>query len=249
MIVFPAIDIQGGRAVRLRQGVKEDSTAYFDDPVEAALKWRSEGAEYLHVVDLDGAFSGETRNADIVAKICKAVGIPVQIGGGVRSEETIKKYLAAGAARVIIGSKAVEDEAFITAMAQKYGAQLAVSIDAKGDVVATRGWVSGSDKKVLPFAQFLLGIGIETIVYTDISRDGMLTGPNMEMMAKLQALPGIKLIASGGMSCIADLQNLQRLGVYGAITGKALYEGKITMAEIRSLGGKKDAGEANCTLP
>ncbi len=248
MIVFPAIDIQGGRAVRLRQGIKEDSTAYFDDPVEAALKWRGEGAEYLHVVDLDGAFSGETQNADIVAQICKAVGIPVQIGGGVRSEEIIKKYLAAGAARVIIGSKAVEDEAFITAMAQKYGSQLAVSIDAKGDVVATRGWVSGSDKKVLPFAQFLLGIGIETIVYTDISRDGMLTGPNMEMLAKLQALLGIKLIASGGMSCIADLQNLQRLGVYGAITGKALYEGKITMAEIKSLGGKKDAGEANCAL-
>lgn len=248
MIVFPAIDIQGGHAVRLRQGVKEDSTAYFDDPVEAALKWRSEGAEYLHVVDLDGAFSGETQNADIVAQICKAVGIPVQIGGGVRSEEIIKKYLAAGAARVIIGSKAVEDEAFITAMAQKYGSQLAVSIDAKGDDVATRGWVSGSDKKVLPFAQFLLDIGIETIVYTDISRDGMLTGPNMEMLAKLQALPGIKLIASGGMSCIADLQNLQRLGVYGAITGKALYEGKITMAEIKSLGGKKDAGEANCAL-
>ncbi len=249
MIVFPAIDIQGGKAVRLRQGVKNDSTAYFDDPVEAAVKWYSEGAEYLHVVDLDGAFSGETRNADIVAGICKAVKIPVQIGGGVRSEETIKKYLAAGAARVIVGSKAVEDENFITAMAQKYGEQLAVSIDAKSDVVATRGWVSGSDKKVLPFAEFLLGTGIETIVYTDISRDGMLTGPNMEMLAKLQALPGIKLIASGGMSCIDDLRNLQRLGVYGAITGKALYEGKITMAEIKSLGGTENAGKTDCALP
>ena len=242
MIVFPAIDIQGGRAVRLRQGVKEDSTAYFDDPVDAALKWYNEGAEYLHVVDLDGAFSGQTCNAGIVEKICRAVKVPVQVGGGIRSEETINTYLQAGVSRVIIGSKAVEDEAFIRSMAAKYGAKLAVSIDAKGDTVATRGWVAGSDKKVLPFAEFLLSIGISTIVYTDISRDGMLTGPNMEMMAELQKLPGIQLIASGGMSCIEDLQNLQRLGVYGAITGKALYEGKITMDEIKALGGTQNAG-------
>lgn len=237
MIVFPAIDIQGGHAVRLRQGVKEDSTTYFDDPVEAAKTWRDEGAVYLHVVDLDGAFSGSRCNADIIGRICNTVDIPVQVGGGIRSEEAIRAYLDAGVSRVIIGSKAVEDEGFITEMAKKYGSSLAVSIDAKGDVVATRGWVDGSDKKVLPFAQFLLSIGIRTIVYTDISRDGMLTGPNMDMLQQLQQLPLIRLIASGGMSSIADLKKLQAMNVYGAITGKALYEGRITMEEIRGLGG------------
>ncbi len=236
MIVFPAIDIQNGRAVRLRQGVKDDSTAYFDNPVDAALKWAGEGAAYLHVVDLDGAFSGKTPNADIIGSICRAVDVPVQVGGGIRSEETIKTYLQAGVSRVIIGSKAVEDEGFIREMAEKYGSALAVSLDAKGDTVVTRGWVEGSDKKVLPFAEFLLSIGIKTIIYTDVSRDGMLTGPNVEMLAQLQKLVGINLIASGGMSCIDDLKKLKAMGVYGAITGKALYEGKITMAEIKNLG-------------
>ena len=237
MIVFPAIDIQNGHVVRLRQGVKDDSTTYFENPVDAAVKWCDEGAMFLHVVDLDGAFSGTLTNASIIGDICEAVDIPVEVGGGIRSEEAIETYLEAGVNRVIIGSKAVEDPKFITAMAKKYGSSLAVSIDAKGDVVATRGWVDGSDKKVLPFAQSMLDIGINTLVYTDISRDGMLTGPNFEMLSQLQQLPFIRLIASGGMSSIDDLKKLQAMGVYGAITGKALYEGKITMAEIRALGG------------
>ena len=238
MIVFPAIDIQGGKVVRLRQGVKEDSTTYFDDPVKTAVKWRDEGAMFLHVVDLDGAFSGNRRNADVIGRICDTVDIPVQVGGGIRSEEAIATYLEEGVNRVIIGSKAVEDEAFTRQMAKKYGSELVVSIDAKGDTVATRGWVEGSDKKVLPFASFLISIGLRTIVYTDISRDGMLTGPNLDMMEQLQHLPYIRLIASGGISSIEDLKTLQDMGVYGAITGKALYEGRITMEQIRSLGGQ-----------
>jgi phosphoribosylformimino-5-aminoimidazole carboxamide ribotide isomerase len=143
--------------------------------------------------------------------------------------------LNSGVQRVVIGSMAVEDEGFITAMAMQFGNKLAVSVDAKGDMVATRGWVGDSDKSVIPFVQFLLSIGITTIVYTDISRDGMLSGPNMDMMAQLQALPQIQLIASGGVSGIDDLRALQQLGVYGAITGKALYEGKVTMEEINTL--------------
>lgn len=237
MIVFPAIDIQDGHVVRLRQGIKEDSTTYDDDPVKVAVKWRDEGAMFLHVVDLDGAFSGDRCNAAVIEEICDAVDIPVQVGGGIRSEEAIETYLEAGVNRVIIGSKAVEDEAFITAMAKTYGSSLAVSIDAKGNMVATRGWVGGSDKEVLSFASFLLTIGVRTIIYTDISRDGMLTGPNMDMMMLLQRLPYIRLIASGGVSSIDDLKQLQQLNLYGAITGKALYEGKITMAQIRTLGG------------
>ena len=168
--------------------------------LSACVKWCDEGAMFLHVVDLDGAFSGKLTNASIIGDICEAVDIPVEVGGGIRSEEAIETYLEAGVNRVIIGSKAVEDPEFITAMAKKYGSSLAVSIDAKGDVV-------------------------------------MLTGPNFEMLSQLQQLPFIRLIASGGMSSIADLKKLQAMGVYGAITGKALYEGKITMAEIRALGG------------
>ena len=227
MIVLPAIDIQGGHAVRLRQGVESDSTKYFDDPVEAALQWAEGGAQFLHVVDLDGAFTGSRCNAQVIGKICDAVDI--------RSEEAITAYLDQGVARVIIGSKAAEDEAFIREMAKKYGSELVVSIDAKGDTVTTKGWVAGSDKKVLPFASFLISIGLRTLVYTDISRDGMLTGPNFSMLEQLQRLPYIRLIASGGMSSIDDLKTLQAMGIYGAITGKALYEGRITMEQIREL--------------
>ena len=229
MIVFPAIDIQNGHAVRLRQGVKEDSTTYFADPVEAAVKWCDEGALFLHVVDLDGAFSGSRCNAEIIGRICDAVDIPVEVGGGIRSEEAIQSYLNVGVNRVIIGSKAVEDEAFITKMAQKYGSSLAVSIDAKGDVVATRGWVDGSDKKVLPFAQFLLSIGIQTIIYTDISRDGAMRGTNRQLYADLSRRYDMDFIASGGVSSLDDVIALRDLNVYGAIIGKAYYTGAIDL--------------------
>ena len=235
MIVFPAIDIQGGRAVRLRQGVKDDSTTYFKDPVEAARKWAQEGALYLHVVDLDAAFSGSLCNTETIAHICRAVSIPVEAGGGIRSEEAIRTCLDSGVSRAIIGSRAVVDRPFITAMAAKYGSRIAVSVDARDDMVATQGWVDNSGASVLPFVKFLLSIGIRTIVYTDISRDGMLQGPNLVMMEQLQQLPGIRLIASGGVSGIDDLKALKQLGVYGAITGKALYEGKVTMKEINAL--------------
>lgn len=238
MIVLPAIDIQNGRAVRLRQGVETESTTYFDDPVEAALKWTTEGAAYLHIVDLDGAFKGKRSNATIIGEICKSISIPVEVGGGIRSEQDILTYLEAGVSRVILGSKAAEDDEWTTEMAKKYASQLVVSIDAKGDTVTTRGWVDKSTKKVLPFATSLLDRGIRTIVYTDISRDGMLSGPNFDMLGRLQELSHIQLIASGGISGIEDLKALQHMGIYGAITGKALYEGLLTMEEIRSLRGK-----------
>ena len=237
MIILPAIDIQNGHAVRLRQGVEQDSKTYYDDHVEAAVKWCNEGAMFLHIVDLDGAFHGNLRNAKIIEDICDSIDIPVEVGGGIRTEEAINTYLECGVSRVIIGSKAVEDEAFTRSMAEKYASELVVSIDAKGDTVVTHGWVDGSDKKVLPFAAELMDMGLRTIVYTDVSRDGMLTGPNFEMLGQLQQLPFIRLIASGGISSVEDLKKLNALGLYGAITGKALYEGKITMDDIRQLGG------------
>lgn len=188
------------------------------------------------MVDLDGAFKGGGVNTDIIRAMCKAVSIPIEVGGGIRTEEAIKAHLENGVYRVIIGSKAVASPYFAIQAAKKYGAEhIAVSVDAHGDTVATHGWVDGSSQKVLPFVKTLLDNGVNTIVYTDISRDGMLSGPNMEMMEKLQSLPGIHLIASGGVSSAEDLRNLSKLGVYGAITGKALYEEKVTMEEIREI--------------
>lgn len=176
MIVFPAIDIQNGRVVRLRQGVAGAGKEYFEDPVEAARKWCDEGALFLHVVDLDGAFAGEPKNRNIIRRICESVEIPVEVGGGIRTEEDIEEYLNNGVSRVILGSKAAEDQHFLVEAARQYASSLAVSLDARNDVVATHGWVDGSDKKVIPFALFLLSIGIRTLIYTDIRRDGMLTG-------------------------------------------------------------------------
>lgn len=233
MKIFPAIDIEDGHCVRLKQGKISDLTVYGDDPVKMALKWESLGAKYLHVVDLDGAFKGNGVNTEVIHRICQAVKIPVEVGGGIRTEQAIQQHIENGVWRVIIGSKAVASPYFAIQAAKKYGAdRIAVSVDAHGDTVATNGWVDGSRQKVLPFVKTLLENGVHTIVYTDISRDGMLNGPNFEMMGKLQALPEIHLIASGGVSCADDLRKLSLMGVYGAITGKALYEEKVSMEEI-----------------
>ena len=233
MKIFPAIDIEDGHCVRLKQGKIQDITVYGKDPVEMALKWQNLGAKYLHVVDLDGAFKGGGMNTEVIHDMCRKLSIPIEVGGGIRTEEAIKKHLENGVDRVIIGSKAVASPYFAIQAAKKYGSDhIAVSVDAHGDTVATHGWVDGSKQKVLPFVKTLLEHGVNTIVYTDISRDGMLSGPNFEMMETLQSLEGIHLIASGGVSCAEDLRKLSAMGVYGAITGKALYEGKVTMKEI-----------------
>lgn len=240
MIIFPAIDIQGGNCVRLKKGVASDSTIYGRDPVDMAKKWEREGAQYLHVVDLDGAFQGSGQNTEAIRKICKALSIPVEVGGGIRTEDAVKAHLANGVRRVIIGSAAVENPSFAIEMAKTYGKdRVAVSIDAKGNMATTHGWVDGSGKEVLSFASQLVEAGVSTIIYTDISRDGMLTGPNFDMLGKLQDIPGISLIASGGMSCAGDLRKLKAMHLYGAICGKALYEGKVTMEEIRDIQGNE----------
>lgn len=236
MIIFPAIDIQKGQCVRLRKGIADDVTVYGKDPAAMAKKWEAEGAKYLHVVDLDGAFAGGGQNTDAIRAICRAIAIPVEVGGGIRDEAAVKAHLESGVARVIIGSAAVEHPEFAVEMAKKYGAgHIAVSIDAKGDMATTHGWVDGSGKEVLPFAEELVKAGVTTIIYTDISRDGMLTGPNFEMLGKLQKISGISLVASGGMSAPADLEQLSAMGLYGAICGKALYENKVTMEDIRRI--------------
>ncbi len=236
MIILPAIDIQNGQCVRLRQGDAKEATVYGSSPEAMAVKWEMEGARYLHVVDLDGAFRGSAVNRRAVEAICHATAIPVEVGGGIRTEEDVEAYLALGASRVILGSAAIEKEGFAAAMAKKYGpSRVAVSIDARGDVAASHGWTDGSGKKVIPFAEELVRSGVSTIIYTDISRDGMLTGPNFAMMEQLNRILGISLIASGGMAEAGDLQRLAAMGVWGAICGKALYEGRITMEDIRKI--------------
>lgn len=238
MIVLPAIDIKGGKCVRLKQGLIDQETAYYDDPVFVAKMWQEKGAEYLHVVDLDGAFNGSEINLSIVKSIVESVSIPVEIGGGIRTIDTIVRYLELGVDRVILGTKAVENIDFVKEVCALYPNKIAVSVDAKGDFVAIKGWVETSDAEVLPFCEKLKAAGVSTIVYTDISRDGMLSGPNLEMLKKLNETLQINIIASGGVANIKNIEDLRLLNLYGAITGKALYEGTLTMEEILSLDEK-----------
>ncbi|MBF7096110.1 1-(5-phosphoribosyl)-5-[(5-phosphoribosylamino)methylideneamino]imidazole-4-carboxamide isomerase [Alkalibacter mobilis] len=238
MIVLPAIDIKNGKCVRLKQGLIDQETAYYDDPVFVAKMWEEKGAKYLHVVDLDGAFTGQQTNMDLVKNIVESIKIPVEIGGGIRTLETVEKYLESGVDRVILGTSAVENIDFVRDLCEKFPGKIAVSVDAKGDYVAIKGWVETSDTKVMPFCESLKNAGVKTIVYTDISRDGMLSGPNLEMLDLLNKSLGIDIIASGGVASIKNIEDLSNLGLYGAITGKALYEGTLTMEEINALSGK-----------
>ena len=232
MKIFPAIDMIGGSAVRLLQGDYDKKTVYSDSPADVAEKFAEAGAGYLHLVDLDGAREGSPANFETVREICRRVDMYVEIGGGIRDEERIVSYLEAGVDRVILGTIAVKDRAFLEAMTKRYGDKIAVGVDARDGLVAVSGWEETTAVDAFAFCQYLAGIGVQQVIYTDISRDGMLVGPNFDMMAKLQSLPGIHLVASGGVSSADDLRKLSDMGVYAAITGKALYEGKVTMKEI-----------------
>lgn len=235
MIVLPAIDIRKGKCVRLQQGLFDQETSYYEDPVYVAKMWEEKGAKYLHIVDLDGAQQGVGANFSILKSIINSISIPVEIGGGIRSLVAVKSYLDIGVDRVILGTKAIEDLDFIQGLCSDYGDKIAVSVDAKGDYVAIKGWVETSTIKTLPFCQDLVGAGVRTIIYTDISRDGMLTGPNLQMLKRLKDALDVHIIASGGVASIKNLQDLMKLDLYGAIVGKALYEGTLTMDEIRLL--------------
>ncbi len=236
MQLFPAIDLRGGQVVRLTQGDYDRMTVYGQDPCAQARSFVAAGAKNLHVVDLDGAKDGTLSNYDTIAALAKQGGLYIEVGGGIRTEKDVENCFALGAARVILGSAAIENPGFAADMAAKYGAdRVAVSLDARGDQVASHGWTDSTGRAVLPFAEELVKSGVSVIVYTAISRDGMLTGPNFDMLGKLNAIPGISLIASGGMAAPDDLRRLSGMGLYGAICGKALYENKITMDDIRNI--------------
>ncbi|MGD9568126.1 MAG: 1-(5-phosphoribosyl)-5-[(5-phosphoribosylamino)methylideneamino]imidazole-4-carboxamide isomerase [Sedimentibacter sp.] len=227
MILFPAIDIKDNKCVRLTQGKFDQVNVYSGDPVEMAKKWEDMGAEYLHVVDLDGAKDEGFQNRKSIEKIAKAIKIPMQTGGGIRSEERIKSLLEIGVDRVIVGTMAIEQQELLTALASVYKKHLAVSIDALNGKVATRGWQNVGNVDSIEICKFLESIGIETLVYTDISKDGMLSGPNFSVYEELSRKTNINIIASGGVTTLDDIKKLNSMSMYGAIIGKALYDNKL----------------------
>jgi phosphoribosylformimino-5-aminoimidazole carboxamide ribotide isomerase len=231
MIIYPAIDIMGGRCVRLVQGRFSDETVYSDHPVEMALKFEQMGAQYIHVVDLDGARLGRPQNTAIISEMAVNLGIPVQLGGGIRSIETIEIILCKGIERVILGTSAVNDPELVKTAVRSFGNNLAVAIDAKDEMVAIEGWAKTSEFTAVGFARKMEELGARVIIYTDISRDGTLTGPNLRAMEEMVKAVGIDVIASGGVTSKQDIKDLKNIGVAGAIVGKALYTGDIDLRE------------------
>lgn len=238
MILLPAIDLMGGQVVRLRQGKASEKTVYSNDPAAFAKKWADEGGDFLHIVDLDAAFTGISQNLEAVRAITATAGIPCELGGGMRNEEAIARAFDAGVARVVIGTRAAESVDFVAAMAAKFGGErIAVGIDARNGEVSVKGWTEGSGVKAIDLALQVEAAGAGTIIYTDIATDGMLTGPNFDEMERLLGRLKCQLIASGGVSCAEDVLRLNRMkGLYGTIMGKALYDERIDLpALVREL--------------
>jgi len=232
LIPIPAIDLLDGRCVRLAQGDYDRETVYGDDPVAMALRWQAEGATRLHLVDLDGAREGSQRNHDIIAGIAMTLDIPVQVGGGIRDADTVERLLTLGVNRCIVGTRAAQDRPWAEQMFNTFGDRLILGIDAKNGLVAIKGWQETTTLTAGELALALKPAGAARIIYTDISRDGMLTGPNVEATARLAVETGMAIIASGGMSSLDDLRRLaQHPGIEAAIIGRALYTGAIDLAE------------------
>lgn len=231
MIVIPAIDLKDGRCVRLRQGRMQDETVYSQEPAEVARRWASEGAQVLHVVDLNGAVEGSPRNRAAIAAILQAVTIPVQVGGGIRTLETIEAYLSSGVERVVLGTAVVRDRALLQETCNRFPGRVIVGVDARGGKVAVQGWTDVADLDAADLVGRLAGLPVYAVIYTDIARDGMLEGPNLEGLRRMADACPVPLIASGGITRTEDLRQLRSLGpkVIGAILGKALYEGLLDL--------------------
>ena len=232
--VIPAIDIQKGKAVRLRQGRAEDATVFSDSPLDVARRFVAAGASWLHVVDLDGAFLGKPANADIICRITAAAGVPVQVGGGVRNYETASRYFAAGVSRVILGTSIVRDPEEVTRITRAYPGKVAAGIDARDGRVAIRGWVEVTGVIAVDLARQIMEGGVSCFIYTDIARDGMLVGPNFDSIREFARGLSTPVVASGGVTTLSDLRRIKAMaseGVVGAIIGRALYDGSIDLAE------------------
>jgi phosphoribosylformimino-5-aminoimidazole carboxamide ribotide isomerase len=238
MIVIPAIDLKEGKCVRLEQGLMEKDTVFNDNPAAQARAWQEQGAELLHIVDLDGAFAGEPKNRSAIEAIVKAITIPAQLGGGIRDITTIEAYLSLGLSRVIIGTAAQRNPELVREACKKFPGRIVVGIDAKNGMVAVQGWAEVTDITAIDLARKFEGFGVSAIIYTDISRDGMLQGPNIEATRALAEAVSIPIIASGGVSSLMDIENLMAIessGVTGVITGKAVYSGAIRLCEAIAL--------------
>lgn len=238
MLVIPAIDLKGGQCVRLLQGREKDVTVYSHDPVSTALRWQSEGARLIHVVDLDGAFTGEQKNLEAVTSIRKAVDVDLELGGGIRDMGRIEELMRLGIDRVILGTVSAENTAFVKEACDRHPGRVLVGIDAKDGMVAVRGWTEVTSRGAAEFAREMEARGAAGIIYTDIARDGMLTGPNIEATRAMVEAVGIPVIASGGVASIGDIRRLMEIeGLWGAITGKAIYSGSLDLGEALSLAG------------
>lgn len=235
VLLLPAIDLRGGNCVRLKQGDYSQETVYSTTPAEMATHWQSLGARYLHLVDLDGAKTGRIENGDAIQKITKTLNIPCELGGGIRDEGSIEKALSWGVDRVIIGTKALQDPDWLHRMSQKYPGKIALGLDAKDGLIATAGWLEVSSISIEDFALKTRDWPLAAIIYTDISKDGMLAGPNIETTAKLSKLANCTVIASGGVTSLEDIGNLKSAGIKAAIIGKALYDGKLRLEEAIAL--------------
>jgi len=231
VIVIPAIDLKDGRCVRLRQGRMQDETVYSQEPAEVARRWAGEGAQVLHVVDLNGAVEGSPKNRAAIEAILKAVTVPVQVGGGIRTLETIETYLSSGVERVVLGTAVVRDRALLQETCSRFPGRVIVGVDARGGKVAVQGWTDVADLDAADLVGRLAGLPVYAVIYTDIARDGMLEGPNLEGLRRMVAACPVPLIASGGITHAEDLRQLRSLGpkVIGAILGKALYEGLLDL--------------------
>lgn len=234
MLIFPAIDLMAGKVVRLRQGKAAEKTVYSDDPVAVARRWAEEGGDYLHIIDLDAAFTGQQINLEWIARITSAIGIPCQLGGGIRDKAAAQRALDAGVARVIIGTKAAESLDFVSELAEAFGSErIAVGIDAKNGLVSVKGWTETSGLKAAILAVKAEAAGAGTIICTDIATDGMLSGPNFAEIGHILSLVRCQVIASGGVSTVEDVMRLKAMpGLYGAIIGKALYDERIRLKDL-----------------
>ena len=238
MKIFPAIDLRDGQAVRLFQGDYDQMTVYSHDPADVALGFFEAGARNLHMVDLDGAKDGTLANFDVVANVVSRTDMFVEIGGGIRDEERIKKYIDAGVGRVILGTVAAEKPEFAAEMAAKYGEKIAVGVDARDGRVAVKGWLEVTDIDSVEFCRKMRDTGVKTIIYTDISKDGAMQGTNMDIYRRLNEIEGLDIMASGGISSIEEVKELAGF-TYGAILGKALYDGVIDLKECIALAGEQ----------
>ncbi|MBE6995138.1 MAG: 1-(5-phosphoribosyl)-5-[(5-phosphoribosylamino)methylideneamino]imidazole-4-carboxamide isomerase [Ruminococcaceae bacterium] len=232
MQIFPAIDLSGGQVVRLYQGDYDKMTVYGQDPCAVAREFIAAGAKYLHVVDLDGAKDGTLANFESIASIAKQGGLYIEVGGGIRTEERIRQYLELGVSRCILGTIAVKDFDFTARMAQKYGDAIAVGVDARDGYVAINGWKELSEETGIDFCKRLRDAGVKTVIYTDISRDGAEKGTNLELYRELAKIEGLNITASGGVSSMEELKELQTIGTHAAILGKALYTGRLDLKTV-----------------